>query len=280
MQNSKLGTRNSEPETRNSGLNISGFSLPELLLASIVMIMVTMVLAQVMVGTVRAYITVADQTLVQGNAKWVLDRMASEIRLGFPIYDNDSDPSTIKFSKYGENLTSPDDDYDTVCYDFVPPNPPGTEHDVASYQPGYVRRGSNCGSDTCTPSPETCADPGEYQRITDFSTDIRELEFRYCRPEGATVGGYDCTAVVDNGSGVPDTDETCIFLISITMRVSRRLNQMMNPADAEAPEYEMTTVVRPRSTYLSALQDANKNGQVDCCEPAQLDAPWCLYLGQ
>ena len=260
---------NSNFKIQNSKLNKRGFTIAELLVAFIVMIIATAAIAELMVGTVKVYLTAADQTLVQGNAKWVLDRMSSEIRVAYPVFTSDS--TNIRFAEYGVNLTSPDNDYDTVCYRFVAPS--GNPYDATSYKPGYINRGSTPGGDT------SCGGNANYQRVTDFSTDIRELEFEYCRPgggNGTTPGVYNCNTTVTYGNLNANLNEKCIFLISIRIKASRRLSLMMNPSNKDVPVYEMKATVRPRSTYLASIQDNDKDGQVDCC--ATLGANWCLTM--
>lgn len=238
------------------------FSIADMVIAAIITTIMTIAVAATMIGTARAYVAVADQSLSQGNAKWVLDRMKEEILQAFPILPA-SDDEEIMFTKHGVNLDSNDPadaGTDTVCYDFVAPSPPPTgdancpsfEQD---YEPGSIWRGVGSGGGA------NCAKPGDYRRVTDNMTDIRSLRIEYCVPTGTIVGEYDCTAAPEN---------PCVWQVVISMTVARRFHppgSALFNVDPLESAYQMKTIARPRNIYLSCFSiDTDYNGLPDGLE--------------
>ncbi|MEW5946727.1 MAG: hypothetical protein AB1742_11060 [bacterium] len=248
-----------------------GLGLPEMLIAFSIMFIVSAAVANVMVNTARAYVTTSDQSLVQGNAKWALDRMITEIRAAEPggsIFGT-SDADSISFVKHGEDLEGlwglPNaGESDTVCYQFCPPFGSPTSE---SYQPGYIQRGVNSASNAAC-AGMSC-NPADGTRITDNHTDIRALSISYCVPSGAATGELSCytsPALAD-----PDPSHDYVWLVAVTMTAARRANLIVG---TDPVTFELKSSVQPRTIYLTSLSDdKDYDGTCDICEGV-----WCAPL--
>ncbi len=276
-----MKTKNSRLASANSQ---RGMTLAELLVVMVILVIVTVVTAEITMKTVSVMVMGQSQATAQNNVERAIDDMANDIikagaHDGQHIH-NGSGSSQISITKFGENLDAfvsgnTDMEFDSVCYKFTAPQ--GANPNSEDYVTGYIEKGALSGlkSGNCL--------EGNMYRITDTTSDIRDLTITYCRPrEGAAdPGDYDCTSnqTINSANGLVEGSQ-CVWLVKIAVKYARRLpSQESTTSSTYDVEYSYQTGVAPRNIYTSALmKDSDRDTIVDCCDAdirGDSGVPWC-----
>ncbi len=278
-----MKTKNSRPESANRQ---RGMTLAELLVVMVILVIVTAVTAEITMRTVSVMVMGQGQATAQNNVERAIDDMANDIikagaHDGQHIH-NFSNSSQISITKFGENLDaftpggSDDLEFDSVCYKFTAPQ--GANPNSEDYVTGYIEKGALSGQST-----GNCLSSSSLYRITDTSSDIRELKITYCRPREGSVdpGDYDCTSdqTINSNNGLVEGSQ-CVWLVKIAVKYARRLPAQESTTDSTYDvEYSYQTGVAPRNIYTSALmKDSDRDTIVDCCDAdirGDSGVPWC-----
>lgn len=256
-----------------------GFSLAELLIAAVIMIIVIFAVQEIIIRTVDVVARGGAQNVAQASVETVVNKIAEDLRGAGKIRDGSSGTSVV-FTRYGINLDAfaPgnfDMADDETCYRFIAPV--GSNPFNPGYRPGYIEGGVGSG----TP-PNTCWSSGNYYPLTDPMSDIREFQIEYCRPTGAG-GNYACwsgpinNSLATGDSPLYDAAYNCVWLIKISVKYSRRFEK----AAPNSPKavYTYQTALSPRNIFFGALMtDKDKDDIADCCDAdynAANSATWC-----
>lgn len=256
------------------------------------MVIVTIIIAQLSLVTVKAMVHGTRQTYAQSSAEYAVNKIANDIRSAGSDSDyrhilDGSGKTAILVRMFSVNqdsysTNSEDLNYDLACYKFRAPS--GTNQFDPSYKPGYIQGGSASGD----PTQGVCRN---YYPITDQYTDVRDMKIEYCRP-GKDYGTFTCsTKSIDNGElndymskeGNPDISETttCVWMVRISVTYSKMHIKQGNEIDPNLYNNAVgryQTSVMLRNPYLMSLfNDYDQDGRVDCCDPdyGMEDADWC-----
>lgn len=253
-----------------------GFSLAELLIAAIIMIIVIFAVQEIIIRTVDVVARGTSQNVAQASVETVVNKMAEDLR-GAGRINNGSNGTSVVFTRYGINLDAfapgnTDMADDVVCYQFVAPV--GLNPFAPGYVPGYIQRGGDDGSD-----PVVCS---SFYTLTDPMSDVRSFQIEYCRPTGAG-GNYACwSGPIDNSLATGDDPlydvaYNCAWLIKISVTYSRRFEKAA--PNSKKAVYAYQTALSPRNIFFGALMtDMDHDDTVDCCDAdynAALSATWC-----
>ena len=263
---------------RSQFRNEKGFTLVELMVALVIMTILTAIVSEITIVTVRTMVESTDLGIATTNAKSVLRQMTDDIRsAGVPMngapyaISTSSNSKQICITAYGVNLDAlvngTDIDTDIICYKHIPPN--GDDPSKPSYQPGYIMMAHGSGGGD--PSWGVLG-----QRVTSHRTDIVDMTFEYCRPKAGNPGSYECDSTGNSGATSLTTNDKCVFQIRISMSVARSPNTVKT---GPPPTTQLKATVAPRNIIFTAIhQDANSDDLIDCCDhtvTGKSDVTWC-----